>query len=53
MAIEGAHCFVATKLDLFECFCVEINEIFVLHAIADLDRVAADLAVFDISLAPN
>jgi hypothetical protein len=39
--------------NLFENLCAEINEGIVLDGIADLDRVAADLAVFHIRLTPN
>jgi hypothetical protein len=38
---------------LLEDFCTETSERVVLHGIADLDRVAADLAVFDIGLTSN
>ena len=38
---------------LLEDFCAETSERVVLHGIADLDRVAADLAVFDIGLPSN
>jgi hypothetical protein len=40
------------RRDLFENLCAEVNEGIVSHGIADLDRVAADLAVLHIGLTP-
>jgi hypothetical protein len=38
---------------LFQDLHVEIGEFFRIHSVADLNRIAADLAVFHISLSPN
>jgi hypothetical protein len=53
------ECFIAanaarvTKPKLLEELCSKTSERIVLHGVVDLDRVAADLAVFDIRLTPN
>jgi hypothetical protein len=39
--------------NLFECFGGELRERLILYAVTDLDRVAADFAVFDVGLASN
>jgi hypothetical protein len=40
-------------MNLFEGFGGELRERIILHAVSDLDRVAAHFAVFDVGLASN
>ena len=42
-----------SKTNLFEYLCTEASERILLYAVTDLDRVAADFAVFDIDLTAN